>query len=89
MADDPSEILVTESNVKIGLRVVRGRDWEYGNQDGKPPGKGTITGRAKTAKWWTVEWDHDGASGFSKSDNYRVGKDGKYDLQMAGKVRRR
>merc|ERR1712051_865788 len=37
----PSGNLVTESNVKIGLRVVRGRDWSYEkNQDGNPPGKG-------------------------------------------------
>ena len=79
MADDPSEILVTESNVKIGLRVVRGRDWSWGNQDGNPPGKGTIINEYRTPKYWNVKWDHDGSS----SAVYRVGYGEKYDLQIA------
>ena len=27
----------------IGARVVRGPDWNYGNQDGNLPGPGTVT----------------------------------------------
>ena len=74
-----SGTLVTESNVKIGLRVVRGRDWLWGNQDGNPPGKGTIIKEYGTPKYWHVKWDHNGSSGAV----YRVGYDGKYDLQIA------
>ena len=76
---------MTESNVKIGLRVVRGRDWpkQYGNQDGNPPGKGTITKKhIKIPKKWFVKWDHDGSS-----NSYSVGKDGEYHLQIAYNVR--
>lgn len=31
----------------IGARVVRGADWKWRNQDGRPPGKGTITGELR------------------------------------------
>ena len=75
---------MTESNVKIGLRVVRGRDWSYEkNQDGNPPGKGTITEESTNPKWWRVEWDHDGVPGGPKINSYKVGAGGKYDLQIA------
>ena len=75
----PSGTLVTESSVKIGLRVVRGRDWSWANQDGNPPGKGTITRKnGSTPKYWKVKWDHNGSS-----NSYRVSNSGKYDLQIA------
>ena len=28
----------------VGARVVRGIDWKWKDQDGTPPGEGTITG---------------------------------------------
>ena len=31
----------------VGARVVRGADWKWRNQDGRPPGKGTITGELR------------------------------------------
>ena len=44
----------------IGARVVRGLDWKWSDQDGSPPGKGTVTG-ADSDGWVTVKWDHDGS----------------------------
>ncbi|XP_052812716.1 uncharacterized protein LOC128240226 [Mya arenaria] len=40
----------------VGARVVRGRDWNYGSQDGTPPGSGTITA-IRSDIWHTVKWD--------------------------------
>ena len=34
----------------VGARVVRGADWKWRNQDGRPPGKGTITGELRNGK---------------------------------------
>ena len=48
------------TGVVVGARVVRGQDWGWGNQDGSPPGKGTVTG-ADSDGWVTVKWDHDGS----------------------------
>jgi len=35
----------------VGARVVRGADWKWRNQDGRPPGKGTITGELRNGKF--------------------------------------
>ena len=34
----------------VGARVVRGADWKWRNQDGRPPGKGTITGELRNGE---------------------------------------
>uniref|UniRef100_A0A3Q3FE88 E3 ubiquitin-protein ligase n=1 Tax=Kryptolebias marmoratus TaxID=37003 RepID=A0A3Q3FE88_KRYMA len=34
-----------------GARVVRGIDWKWRDQDGNPPGEGTITGEAHNPSW--------------------------------------
>jgi E3 ubiquitin-protein ligase HECTD1 len=40
-----------------GVRVMRGVDWKWGNQDGFPEkGQGTVRGTLRTG-WVDVEWD--------------------------------
>ncbi|XP_070578129.1 E3 ubiquitin-protein ligase HECTD1-like isoform X7 [Ptychodera flava] len=53
--------------MSVGARVVRGMDWKWRDQDGSPPQEG----------WVDVTWDHGG------SNSYRMGAEGKYDLQLA------
>uniref|UniRef100_A0A3P9B712 E3 ubiquitin-protein ligase n=1 Tax=Maylandia zebra TaxID=106582 RepID=A0A3P9B712_9CICH len=59
-----------------GARVVRGIDWKWRDQDGNPPGEGTITGEAHNG-WIDVTWDAGG------SNSYRMGAEGKFDLKLA------
>ena len=60
----------------VGARVLRGVDWKWRDQDGTPPGVGTVTGELRNG-WIEVNWDHGGAN------SYRMGAEGKYDLQLA------
>ncbi|XP_054264078.1 E3 ubiquitin-protein ligase HECTD1-like [Macrosteles quadrilineatus] len=60
----------------VGTRVVRGLDWKWRDQDGTPPGEGTVTGELHNG-WIDVTWDHGG------SNSYRMGAEGKYDLKLA------
>ncbi|XP_058255056.1 E3 ubiquitin-protein ligase HECTD1 isoform X3 [Hemibagrus wyckioides] len=59
-----------------GARVVRGIDWKWRDQDGNPPGEGTVTGEAHNG-WIDVTWDAGG------SNSYRMGAEGKFDLKLA------
>ena len=64
--------------MKVGTRVVRGKDWVWGNVDGG--GKGTIIDLKPSGLrpgCFRVKWDagHKG--------NYRMGFDNSYDLQLA------
>ena len=47
-------------------------------QDGKPPGEGRVVGELGEDGWVRIQWD----TGCTNS--YRMGKEGKYDLQLAG-----
>ncbi|KAK0175018.1 hypothetical protein PV327_008803 [Microctonus hyperodae] len=58
-----------------GARVARGIDWKWKDQDGVPPGEGSITGEFHNG-WIDVTWDHGG------SNSYRMGAEGKYDLKL-------
>ncbi|KOC70101.1 E3 ubiquitin-protein ligase HECTD1 [Habropoda laboriosa] len=62
-----------------GARVARGLDWKWRDQDGVPPGEGTVTGELHNG-WIDVTWDHGG------SNSYRMGAEGKYDLRIVGIV---
>jgi len=68
--------------IKCGLRVVRGVDWEWDNQDGGEGHVGTVVdvggkGNSKNpSQTVVVVWD----SGVRA--NYRVGFDGKDDLRV-------
>ena len=66
--------MIKVEEYKEGLRVVRGPDWDWSMQDGG--GEGLITGKGNTG-WVTVTWDN------YKKANYRIGKNGKYDLALA------
>ncbi|XP_035233746.1 LOW QUALITY PROTEIN: E3 ubiquitin-protein ligase HECTD1-like, partial [Stegodyphus dumicola] len=60
----------------LGSRIVRGPDWKWRDQDGNPPGEGTISGELHNG-WIDVTWDQGGAN------SYRMGAEGKYDLKLA------
>ncbi|KAK3576282.1 hypothetical protein CHS0354_036017 [Potamilus streckersoni] len=59
-----------------GARVKRGMDWKWRDQDGIPPGEGIVSGDLHNG-WIDVTWDAGG------SNSYRMGAEGKYDLQLA------
>ncbi|XP_055540059.1 E3 ubiquitin-protein ligase Ufd4 isoform X3 [Wyeomyia smithii] len=59
-----------------GARVIRGVDWHWDDQDGSPPGEGTVTGEIHNG-WIDVKWDH------GLRNSYRMGAEGKYDLKLA------
>lgn len=61
-----------------GTRVQRGPDWRWGNQDGGPGGVGEVISVERSG-WTSVRW----ASGYE--NGYRMGAEGKYDLQVARK----
>lgn len=77
---------VDSSNITIGLRVKRGPDWRYGDQDGGGAGKilgwvtldGTKFGSDPSSNGWArVEWDS------GRTDAYEIGADGDYCLSVA------
>jgi len=74
---------VTEATLKVGLRVKRGQDWEWNDEDGN--GLGTVMQdicgwsiNMGCGQLWSVKWDNNGST-----DYYRVGYQGKYDLKTA------
>ena len=62
-----------------GASIVRGRDWNHGNQDGNPPGTGIVIGPygPNYPGWIQVTW------GNGSTYNHRMGADGKYELKLA------
>jgi hypothetical protein len=62
----------------IGAKVVRGRDWEWGNQDDN--NIGTIIDKSSEG-WVKVKWDNkDYRNSYRIGATYRIGANGKYDL---------
>ncbi|KAJ8321552.1 hypothetical protein KUTeg_000896 [Tegillarca granosa] len=43
-----------------GARVIRGMDWKWRDQDGNPPGEGTVTGELHNG-WIDVTWESGGS----------------------------
>jgi len=71
-----STIVVTSENARVGLRVKRGPNWEWLNQDGGPGRLGRLVeSESRSPGWCRVQWD----SGMSNL--YRL--DGQYDLAVA------
>jgi len=70
---------VTVSNCKEGTRVIRGKDWKWGNQDGGVGSLGTVIGPGSNwmGGWCQVQWDN------GECSNYRFGAEGKFDLFIA------
>jgi hypothetical protein len=56
-----------------GAKVVRGKDWVYGNQDGGEGKTGVIIEKLPN-NWVTVLWEK------GSKDGYSIGDHGKYDL---------
>ena len=47
-------------------------------QDGPPPSEGRVIGELGEDGWVRVQWDT------GSTNSYRMGKEGKYDLKLAG-----
>jgi len=68
-------------SVSVAMRIERGPDWKWGDQDGGPNAKGMVTavGPAEGGPsdgWVRIRWDN------GHVNVYRWGADGgKYDLQ--------
>ena len=58
----------------LGLRVVRGPDWEWGDQDGGKGFVGTVAGLEEGGV--IVQWD------MGQKCRYRCGRDNKFDLRV-------
>lgn len=54
-----SQVPVTLENARVGMRVVRGKDWDYRDQDTTNGGKGigTIKTNPDSYGWVDVQWD--------------------------------
>ena len=61
--------------MEIGLRVVRGPDWTWGEQDGGEGMVGTVV-RLRKDNHVLVYWDS------GKKAHYRAGHSGKFDLRV-------
>ena len=63
------------------MRVRRGNDWKWGDQDGGPEACGTVMGWAEEVgasnNWVKIKWDKT-----NRQNNYRWGAEGSYDLQI-------
>ena len=60
----------------VGLRVVRGPDWEWGDQDGGEGHVGTVVESEPSHRAVVVHWD------CTERCRYRCGHDDKYDLRV-------
>jgi hypothetical protein len=75
--------IVTKENVKIGMKVRRGKDWSWGNQDyskGKPT-IGTVT-KILENSWVKVLWSNGSAFCYRVGTRMGFAKEEKYDLYM-------
>lgn len=70
-----SRVIVTKEIAQIGMSVMRGKDWIYGDQDGEEGNKGII--RSKNGDYVVVKWE-----GKSTEKAYRIGHQGKFDLYI-------
>ena len=67
---------VQMSKLSLGLRVVRGPDWEWENQDGGEGYVGTVAGLEEGGRAVVVQWDT------GQRCRYRCGERSKYDLRI-------
>ncbi|XP_064137159.1 E3 ubiquitin-protein ligase MIB2 isoform X4 [Loxodonta africana] len=71
-----------QAGVQVGMRVVRGLDWKWGQQDGGEGGVGTVVELGRHGSPSTpdrtvvVQWDH------GIRTNYRAGYQGAHDLLL-------
>ena len=82
------------SKLTVGTRVVRGVDWKWRDQDGRPPGAGTVIGEVRNGNHSHIQRspDHQTVNcvgwievqwDHGGANSYRMGAEGKYDLQLA------
>ena len=69
------------TELEVGLRVVRGPDWEWGEQDGGEGCVGTVAEvdeavNVDGGRPVVVQWD------YGERCRYRCGVEGKYDLRV-------
>lgn len=64
--------------MEAGLRVVRGKDWKWGDQDGGEGSVGTVVevGTGKLRSTVVVVWDN------GTKANYNAGRQGINDLRV-------
>jgi E3 ubiquitin-protein ligase HECTD1 len=67
---------VTRENFREGLRVVRGKDWKWDDQDGGA-GKVGVTSKDSSDGWCKVAWE-----GKQSTNSYRIGADNAFDLAI-------
>ena len=60
----------------VGLRVVRGPNWSWGDQDGGEGYVGTVVEVGQGGGSVVVQWD------CGNRQRYRCGEEGKYDLRV-------
>ena len=63
--------------IKVGSRVVRGKDWKWEDQDGNAEGTVIVSTIYEETDWVRVKWDK------GNENSYRNGAKGCYDLQLA------
>ena len=61
---------------RLGLRVVRGPDWCWGDQDGGEGCVGTVVEVEEEGKSAVVQWDA------GTKERYRCGDENKFDLRV-------
>lgn len=62
--------------IRVGAKVIRGRDWDFKDQDCDDYGNqtvGVVIGDSREDGWARVKW-------VNATDSYRIGADGKYSL---------
>ena len=68
------------SSLRKGMRIQRGKDWKWGDQDGGTECLGTVVGWAAEVgasdNWVKIRWDN------NRLNNYRWGAEGAYDLEI-------
>lgn len=65
-------------SAQLGVKVTRGPDWNWGDQDaGKT---GTTIGYGPDDGWVKVQWQS--GAGCHRTGDYRVGAEGKFDLRI-------
>ncbi|XP_046850294.1 uncharacterized protein LOC124443806 [Xenia sp. Carnegie-2017] len=75
IVNEPRKVTFHEG-IKVGVRVVRGKDWKWGNQDGGVGSKGYVYEVSGLRGVCKVRWD-DGST-----NSYRNGAEGAYDLRV-------
>ncbi|CAB3980321.1 E3 ubiquitin- ligase HERC2 [Paramuricea clavata] len=75
IVNEPRKVTFHEG-VQVGVRVVRGKDWKWGDQDGGSGSKGYVYDVSELTGVCKVRWD-DG-----RTNTYRNGAEGAFDLRV-------